>query len=174
MIFTLATIHSPEMMLHIPITSGGVITPAGPENAQGIISSAYLKDPTDPQWGQSLKRALGQRRVDLAIDNVAGTLLPEVIATLDYGGKVSLVGRLAGPVPQFNTGTLFFRRLRMGGVAVSTYTNAESRTAWQTLVALLAKTNAKPIVDSVLPFEQLPKAFERLAAGPMGKVLITT
>jgi branched-chain amino acid transport system substrate-binding protein len=29
---------------------GGVITPAGIENAQGIISSAYLKDPTDPQW----------------------------------------------------------------------------------------------------------------------------
>src|SRR3978361_50592 len=29
---------------------GGVITPAGPENAQDIISSAYLKDPTDPQW----------------------------------------------------------------------------------------------------------------------------
>ncbi|MGH6767237.1 MAG: ABC transporter substrate-binding protein, partial [Bradyrhizobium sp.] len=29
---------------------GSVITPAGFENAQGIISSAYLKDPTDPQW----------------------------------------------------------------------------------------------------------------------------
>jgi branched-chain amino acid transport system substrate-binding protein len=29
---------------------GSVITPAGTENAQGIISSAYLKDPTDPQW----------------------------------------------------------------------------------------------------------------------------
>src|SRR3979411_2367475 len=29
---------------------GSVIQPAGPENAQGIISSAYLKDPTDPQW----------------------------------------------------------------------------------------------------------------------------
>jgi branched-chain amino acid transport system substrate-binding protein len=24
--------------------------PAGPEKAVGIISSAYLKDPTDPQW----------------------------------------------------------------------------------------------------------------------------
>jgi len=138
------------------------------------LGAKHCFDPTDPQWGQSLKRALGQRRVDLAIDNVAGTLLPEVIAMLDYGGKVSLVGRLAGPVPQFNTGTLFFRRLRLGGVAVSTYTNAESRAAWQTLVDLLAKTNAKPIVDSVLPFEQLPKAFERLAAGPMGKVLVAT
>src|ERR1700754_284112 len=29
---------------------GSVITPAGKENAQDIISSAYLKDPTDPQW----------------------------------------------------------------------------------------------------------------------------
>ena len=27
-----------------------MIIPAGTENAQGIISSAYLKDPTDPQW----------------------------------------------------------------------------------------------------------------------------
>jgi branched-chain amino acid transport system substrate-binding protein len=29
---------------------GGVITPAGQANAQGFISSSYLKDPTDPQW----------------------------------------------------------------------------------------------------------------------------
>jgi len=29
---------------------GSVIKPAGTENAQDIISSAYLKDPTDPQW----------------------------------------------------------------------------------------------------------------------------
>jgi branched-chain amino acid transport system substrate-binding protein len=29
---------------------GSVIKPAGFENAQGIISSNYLKDPTDPQW----------------------------------------------------------------------------------------------------------------------------
>jgi branched-chain amino acid transport system substrate-binding protein len=29
---------------------GSVIKPAGTENSQSIISSAYLKDPTDPQW----------------------------------------------------------------------------------------------------------------------------
>jgi branched-chain amino acid transport system substrate-binding protein len=29
---------------------GSVIKPAGFENAQGIISSQYLKDPTDPEW----------------------------------------------------------------------------------------------------------------------------
>jgi branched-chain amino acid transport system substrate-binding protein len=35
---------------NVSASIGGVITPAGQENAQDIISSAYLKDPTDPQW----------------------------------------------------------------------------------------------------------------------------
>ena len=30
--------------------SGGVLRPAGLENAKGIISNAYLKDPSDPAW----------------------------------------------------------------------------------------------------------------------------
>lgn len=136
------------------------------------LGAEYCFDPEVAGWPQAVKRALGQRRVDLAIDNIAGKQLPEVIETLDHGGKVSLVGRLAGPVPSFNTATLFFRRIRMGGVAVGANTNAESHSGWQQVLTLLARTNARPLVDSVLPFEQLPKAFERLAEGPMGKVLL--
>jgi NADPH2:quinone reductase len=119
-----------------------------------------------------LKQALAPRRVDLAIDNIGGTLLPEVIETLGDAGRVSLIGRLAGPVPSFNTAALFFRRIRMGGIAVGANTNAESRAAWQEVLSLLARTGARPLVDSVLPFDQLPQAFERLAAGPMGKVIV--
>ena len=35
---------------NVSASVGAVIKPAGLENAQDIISSAYLKDPTDPQW----------------------------------------------------------------------------------------------------------------------------
>ena len=35
---------------NVSASVGSVLKPAGFENAQGIISSAYLKDPTDPQW----------------------------------------------------------------------------------------------------------------------------
>ena len=35
-------------MLPVPISA--TIKPAGVQNSQGIISSAWLKDPTDPQW----------------------------------------------------------------------------------------------------------------------------
>jgi NADPH2:quinone reductase len=75
-------------------------------------------------------------------------------------------------VPSFNTAALFFRRIRLGGVAVGANTNTESRAGWQQVLAMLAHTGARPLVDSILPFEQLPEAFARLAAGPMGKVVL--
>ena len=136
------------------------------------LGAAQTVSPEDPQWRKTLSRNLGSKRVELAIDNIGGMLLPQVIETLGDFGKVSLVGRLAGPVPNFNTAALFFRRLRLGGVAVGAYTNAESRAAWQEVVTLLAQSGARPLVDQVFPFAELPKAFERLAKGPMGKVLV--
>ena len=35
---------------NVSVSIGSVMKPAGFENGQGIISSIYLKDPTDPQW----------------------------------------------------------------------------------------------------------------------------
>jgi NADPH2:quinone reductase len=129
-------------------------------------------NPEDPGWRKAVTDSLAPRRVDLAIDNIGGKLLPQVIETLGDHGKVSLVGRLAGPVPNFNTAALFFRRIRLGGVAVGAYTNPESRAAWQQVLQLLSRAGARPLVDNIFPFSQLPKAFERLAEGPMGKVLL--
>jgi NADPH2:quinone reductase len=136
------------------------------------LGAAAVFDPADPEWRKAAKASLAPRRVELAIDNIGGKLLPEVIDLLGDQGKVSLVGRLAGPVPNFNTATLFFRRIRLGGVAVGAPSAAESRASWRVILALLASTGARPLVDSVFPFADLLKAFERLAQGPMGKVLL--
>jgi NADPH2:quinone reductase len=136
------------------------------------MGAALALDPADPQWRKTLAGFLGKRKVDLAVDSVGGTLFPQLIATLGDRGRISVVGRLAGEVPQFNTATLFFRRIRIGGVAVGAYTNQESRQAWKASLELLNKTGARPLIDEVFPFDQLPAAFERLAKGPTGKVLI--
>ncbi len=136
------------------------------------LGAILTLNPEDPRWRQDLKTELAPHRVDLAIDNIGGKLLPEVVDTLGDLGRVSVVGRLAGPVPNFNTASLLFRRIRLGGVAVGAWTNDESRAAWREVTALLSRSGARPQVDDVFPFEQLPHAFERLAQGPMGKVLL--
>jgi branched-chain amino acid transport system substrate-binding protein len=38
---------------NVSASVGAVMKPAGYENGQGVITAAYLKDPTDPQWEKS-------------------------------------------------------------------------------------------------------------------------
>jgi branched-chain amino acid transport system substrate-binding protein len=42
--------HPMFLMTNVSISVGSVITPAGADNAVGLISTGYLKDPTDHQW----------------------------------------------------------------------------------------------------------------------------
>jgi ABC-type branched-subunit amino acid transport system substrate-binding protein len=50
-----------HILNNVSASVGSVIKPAGYENAQGIISAAYLKDVTDPQWDNDpgMKQFLG-------------------------------------------------------------------------------------------------------------------
>jgi NADPH2:quinone reductase len=91
---------------------------------------------------------------------------------LGLGGRISVVGRSGGPVPEFNTASLFFRRNRIGGVHVGDYTPEAAQVAWKEIVDRLDKLGKRPVVDSVLPFEEVKAAFARLDQGPMGKVLV--
>jgi NADPH:quinone reductase-like Zn-dependent oxidoreductase len=134
--------------------------------------ATYTFNPEDPQWRDGVKDALNSRGVNLAVDTIGGSLLPQVIDTMGDHGRLSLVGELGGAVPNFYTGTLFSRWLRIGAMALSEYTPDQHRTAWQDLVAILAGSGARPLIDRVFPFEELPQAFERLAEGPMGKVVL--
>jgi NADPH2:quinone reductase len=122
-------------------------------------------DPAD----KNLRKAV---KVDLAVDNVAGPLFNTIVAMLGFGGRISVVGRSAGPVPEFNTAMLFFRRNRIGGVAVADYTPEEARRTFDEIVKRLDQAGRRPVIDHVFEFTEVKEAFRRLAEGPMGKVLV--
>jgi NADPH2:quinone reductase len=103
---------------------------------------------------------------------IGGGLFNQLIDALANHGRVSVVGRLAGPVPNFNTATLFFRRIRIGGVTVHGYSISEAKLAWEETLLLSIKKGFAPLVDSIFGFDALKRAFTRLAEGPMGKVLL--
>jgi branched-chain amino acid transport system substrate-binding protein len=69
---------------NVSVSIGSVMKPAGFENAQGIISSAYLKDTSDPQW----KDDAGMK----AFDEFLAKYFPEgnrIDANLMYGYTVA-------------------------------------------------------------------------------------
>jgi len=136
------------------------------------MGADFVFNPADPNLRRAVASAIAPRKVDLAVDNVGGPLFNQVIALLGYGGRISVVGRSAGEVPGFNTASLFFRRNRIGGVAVSDYTAEQAQEAWEVITEKLNATGQRPIVDHVFAFEDVKKAFARLDEGPMGKVLV--
>jgi len=150
----------------------GMSRDAGKSEKLRGLGAHLVVDPIDAQWRGNVKEYLGKRRVDLAIDNIGGALFSQVVDSLGQDGRVSCVGRLAGPVPEFNTASLFFRRVRIGGIHVGSYTPGESRRAWGEILHLMNERGATPVVDSVWGLEELKAGFERLTAGPMGKVII--
>jgi NADPH2:quinone reductase len=136
------------------------------------LGADFVFDPADKNVVKSVAAAIGPKKVDLAVDNVGGPLLNQVIAMLRYGGRVSIVGRSGGVVPEFNTATLLFRRNRIGGVSVEDYSTQEAHAAWMEIVARLRAIGQRPQIDTIVPFEDVKRGFERLAQGPMGKVLV--
>ncbi len=136
------------------------------------LGADFVFDPADPNLRKSILAALAPRKVDLVVDNVGGPLFNQLIAVLGYGGRISVVGRSGGVVPEFNTATLFFRRNRIGGVTLNAYSTETSQALWKEIVKRLAAIGRRPVVDHVFEFDQVPAAFARLAEGPMGKVLV--
>lgn len=68
------------LMTNVSISVGTVINPAGPENAVGMISSNYIKDPTDPRWAQDAGMAEWREFMDKRMPGADKTDLSYVFA----------------------------------------------------------------------------------------------
>lgn len=136
------------------------------------LGADFVFDPGDKDLVKSISAAIDPKKVALAIDCVGGKLLPQVIGLLGHDGRISIVGRSGGTVPEFNTATLLFRRIRIGGVSVGDYTAQAAQTTWKVIVDRLKMIGRRPLVDSIVSFKEVKKGFARLAQGPMGKVVV--
>jgi NADPH2:quinone reductase len=137
------------------------------------LGADFVFNSEDHKLPKLLTAAIAPNKVDLAIDNVGGALFNDVVALLGQGGRVSVVGRSAGAVPEFNTAALFFKRNRIGGVYVGDYAPDAAQATWKQIVERLDAIGKRPVVDQVFAFEDAKAAFARLAQGPMGKVLLS-
>lgn len=136
------------------------------------LGADFVFDPGEKNLRDLVNKAIAPKKLDLAVDNIGGPLFKDVVAMLGPGGRISVVGRSNGVVPEFNTATLFFKRNRIGGVAVNDYAADTAQAAWKQIVSQLNATGRRPIVDHIFPLEEVKTAFARLAYGPMGKVLV--
>lgn len=128
-------------------------------------------DTDAPDVEKRVKAALDGAKLDLVVENLGGPWLDRCARMAGMGGRIMVVGLLAGLTAELTVGLLIHKNLRVEGLSVSNYSPGDARTAWRQMVRLMDNAGIRPRVDSVFGADQAQEAFARLADGPLGKVL---
>lgn len=125
----------------------------------------------------AVSAATGGRGADLVFDMVGGPHFAEHVAALAPRGRLILVGLLAGSRAELPLDLVLRQRLRLAGSVLRPRSRAEkaelvaSFAAWG--LPRLADGRLRPVIDRVLPFDQLPEAYLQMAAGGvLGKIVV--
>ena len=119
-----------------------------------------------------VRKALDGGGVDIAVENLGGGYIRANLALANPGGRIMVIGLLAGRMAQIDMGALLFKQARIEGVHVGQFAPSEAQAAWINIVETLDRCKARPLVDRVFPMAGVQEAFARLSGGHMGKVLI--
>ena len=122
---------------------------------------------TDMKWGETARAAAGNGGVDLAVEVGGAGTFDQSVASLRYGGQMSLLGILAGTQGPINTYAIFHKNISIRGVYVG------SVAMFERLVRVLEHSTIDPVIDRIYTFEETRAAYEHLASGQhFGKVVI--
>ena len=118
-------------------------------------------------WPAQVLALTGGRGADVTVDVAGGKGLNRSITATRLGGTVALLGFLESTTAPLDV-TLAIRR----SVAIRASTGV-SRSDLESASRAYAAAGVKPIIDELYPRARLREAFDRLAAGPFGKIAVT-
>lgn len=121
---------------------------------------------TTPDWAAEALRLTDGRGVDLVMDVVGGEGVKDSIRAARGGGNVSIVGFLDGQTTTLDLMDVIWHQTRIQGIAVG------HRRSFHELVTFLNEHKIDPVIDSTYAFEDAKAAYDRLAGGPFGKIVI--
>lgn len=135
--------------------------------AQALGASDGINYKTHPDWQKEVARLTNGQGVDHVIEIGGAGTLDRSFEAVGFGGKIALIGFLAGQAAQLNPVGLMLKSGSLHGIGVG------STAMFEALNRAIEINRIKPVVDKVFPFEKAADAFRCLAAGDfVGKIVI--
>jgi NADPH:quinone reductase-like Zn-dependent oxidoreductase len=160
--------------------SGGKLEQCRPLGLDhGIVPSTHPDGALDVTTLTAELMELTGRGVDVVLDLVAGAYVEAEIAAAAPGGRIVLIGTLAGGGATLPILTVMQRRLRLFGTVLRPRSKAEKAAATDAfsrdVVPLLADGTIAPVIDTIVPLEDASAAYDRLASdATFGKIILST
>jgi NADPH:quinone reductase-like Zn-dependent oxidoreductase len=121
-----------------------------------------------PDWQKEVTHLTGGHGADHILENGGPGSLTRSFEAAAFGGKVALIGFLAGTEGEINTTILMMKSGVMIGIGVG------SRAMFEDMNQAIDVNKIKPVADRVFPFDKAADAYRCQAAGDfIGKVVIT-
>ncbi len=137
------------------------------QRALGLGASAGINYKSHPDWEKEVERLTDGRGVNHIIEIGGAGTLDRSFQAIAFGGKVALIGFLAGAAAQTNPVPLMLKGGSLQGIGVG------STAMFEAMNQAIEINRIKPIVHKVFPFDKAADAFRALASGDfVGKLVI--
>ncbi len=153
-------------------------TPAKLERARELgLEHGILVQGEPPRFADEVRRLTGGHGTPLVLEFVGAPYLPEDLAAVSTGGRVVVIGTMAGARAQLDLGTLMRARASVIGTVLRPRPLEEkvaaSRAFGRDVLPLVAAGRVRPVVDVVLPLEAAREAHERMEHNQsFGKIVL--
>lgn len=137
------------------------------ERAVSLGAEGGVNYRTTPGWGKAIRALTGGRGVDHVVEVGGAGTLTESLTAVRPGGRIAVIGVLAGRQAPVDVTSILMRGVTLQGVFVG------SRAHFEALGRAVEASALRPVVDRVFDFDALPDALAHVAAGRhFGKVVL--
>lgn len=155
--------------LQIAKASGAEVIVCGrPETEARVraLGADSFVDAGSQNWMEEVYRITNDRGADIVLEVIGGAHLGQSVELAAVGGHVCQIGALDGFEFSSPAMPLMLKNVTIHGIGTG------SRRALERFVRAVDRTGIRPVVDARYPLADLPTAFEHLARGAFGKVVI--
>jgi len=146
-----------------------IVTSSSDANLQAVKklgAVAGVNYRTFPNWQDEVLKLTDGKGVDLLLDVAGGEGLNQSILATKAAGKIAQIGFLTGQTTSLSLMPLIFRQTTLRGIAVA------PRSSFDRMNEFLNEHRIRPVIEQTYAFSDARKAFEHLARGAFGKVVI--
>jgi putative PIG3 family NAD(P)H quinone oxidoreductase len=162
--------------------AAGAVTIGTSRSADKLARAAELGldvgiDTSREELAAALENATYGSGVHAVVDLVGGRILEESLRGLAQGGRVVVVGTVAGSKVELDLGLLLRRRIRIVGTVLRTRPLEEkialAREFSSTVLPLLSSGKIRPVIDRVYPFSEIADAHRQMEENDtFGKIVL--
>jgi NADPH:quinone reductase-like Zn-dependent oxidoreductase len=136
------------------------------ERVREMGASDTINYRTTPEWDKRARELTNGRGVDHVVDVGGAGTLPKSIKAVRMGGKISIMGVLAG-AGDVNFVPIFMRSIRMQGIFVG------SREMFIDMNRAITTHKFRPVIDRVFPMRDMAAALKYMESGAhFGKICL--